>query len=87
MVTHWEVNDAFASVLVQLTVKTMKEKPGLGVTGALRDAQMTLLDKAAAGTLPGAYGHPFFWAPFAVIGEGGQGGGRTSVSSLLQTGL
>lgn len=75
LVTHWEVNDQVAALLVVLTIDTMKAKPNLGVTGALRQAQLTLLERAASGKLPAEIAHPFFWAPFAVIGDGGERAG------------
>lgn len=71
MVTHWDVDDRAAALLVVLTIDTMREKPGLGVAGALRAAQLGLLERAASGKLPPEIAHPFFWAPFAVIGDGG----------------
>ena len=83
MVTHWEVSDQVAALVVVLALNTMKEKPELGVTGAIRDAQLALLDRAAKGELPPEIAHPFFWAPFAVIGEGGEGPAKTTVSSRL----
>ena len=49
----------------------MKENPTLGVAGALRNAQLSMLSEAGKG-LPPEIAHPFFWAPFAVIGEGGE---------------
>jgi CHAT domain-containing protein len=83
LVTHWEVSDQVAALLVVLTINDVKEKPAQGVTGALREAQLSILDRAATGKLPAEIAHPFFWAPFAVIGDGGEGGGRSAVSSRL----
>lgn len=83
LVTHWEVSDQVAALLVVLTINGMKEKPEAGVTGAIRDAQLNLLEKAATGKLPVEIAHPFFWAPFAVIGEGGEGTASRTVSSRL----
>ncbi len=83
LVTHWEVSDQVAALVVALTINNVKEKPGEGVTGALREAQLDLLDRAASGKLPAEIAHPFFWAPFAVIGDGGGGSGRSTVSSTL----
>jgi CHAT domain-containing protein len=84
MVTHWDVNDQAAALLVVLTINNMREKPELGVSGALREAQLMLLDRAAAGKLPANIAMPFFWAPFAVIGEGGSKDGRSALSFSLQ---
>jgi len=84
LVTHWEVSDQVAALLVVLTINDMKEQPGHGVTGALREAQLSLLDRASNGKLPAELAHPFFWAPFAVIGDGGEGNGQTTVSSRVR---
>jgi CHAT domain-containing protein len=70
LVTHWSVNDQVAAFLVADTLRRMKENTALGVSGALRDAQLAMLADAGKG-LPAEIAHPFFWAPFAVIGEGG----------------
>ncbi|WP_237216592.1 CHAT domain-containing protein [Falsiroseomonas oryziterrae] len=68
LVTHWAVDDRMAAFLV---VKTMAERAGgRGSAAALRAAQLSVLDDAGRG-LPVEAAHPFFWAPFAVIGEGG----------------
>jgi CHAT domain-containing protein len=83
LVSHWEVSDQVAALLVVLTINDMKEKPEHGVTGALREAQLSLLDRAKDGKLPAEIAHPFFWAPFAVIGDGGEGTTRSTVSSRL----
>lgn len=71
LVTHWSVNDQVAAYLVADTLLRMKQNPSLGVAGALRDAQIAMLAQAGNG-LPPEIAHPFFWAPFAVIGEGGE---------------
>jgi CHAT domain-containing protein len=70
-VTHWSVNDQVAAFLVADTLRRMRESRSLGVAGALRDAQLAMLADAGKG-LPADIAHPFFWAPFAVIGEGGE---------------
>ena len=70
-VTHWAVNDQVAAFLVADTLRRLRDNPALGVAGSLRDAQLAILADAGKG-LPAEIAHPFFWAPFAVIGEGGQ---------------
>jgi CHAT domain-containing protein len=76
-VTHWSVNDQVAAFLVVDTLRRMKENPNLGIAGALRNAQLAMLADAGKG-LPAEIAHPFFWAPFAVIGEGGERGPATA---------
>ncbi|HUN40416.1 MAG TPA: CHAT domain-containing tetratricopeptide repeat protein [Acetobacteraceae bacterium] len=71
LVTHWSVNDQVAAYLVADTLLRMKQNPALGVAGALRNAQLAMLAQAGK-SLPAEIAHPFFWAPFAVIGEGGE---------------
>ncbi len=69
LVTHWSVNDQVAAFLVADTLRRLRSDPSVGVTGAMRDAQLAML--AGAGKdFPPEIAHPFFWAPFAVIGEG-----------------
>jgi CHAT domain-containing protein/tetratricopeptide (TPR) repeat protein len=81
LVTHWDVNDKVAALLVVLTINNLKEKPMLGVAGALREAQLELLDQSTIGKYPAVIAHPFYWAPFAVIGDGGGRAGRSALSA------
>jgi CHAT domain-containing protein len=71
LVTHWSVNDQAAAFLVSDTLRRMQAKgSGTGVAEAMREAELSLLDAAVKS--PGSLAaHPFFWAPFAVIGDGG----------------
>ena len=73
LVTHWSVSDAVAKYAVALTLHLMQTDPKLGAAGALRAAQLQMLD-ASGKTLPAELAHPFFWAPFAAIGEAGGSG-------------
>jgi CHAT domain-containing protein len=70
MVTHWSVNDQAAAYLVTDTLRRLRASPGIGAAQGLREAELSLLDAAAKAPTSVA-SHPFFWAPFAVIGEGG----------------
>ena len=80
LVTHWSVNDQVAAYLVVDTLRRIKEHPNLGVTGALQASQLSLL--AGAGKeFPPEIAHPFFWAPFAVIGEGGEEPATAQIAS------
>jgi CHAT domain-containing protein len=70
LVTHWSVNDQAAAYLIADTLRRYRQTPSLGMAGALRQAQLGILDSAGK-DLPAAISHPFYWAPFALIGEGG----------------
>ena len=68
LVTHWEVSDQAATFMVADTLRRLRAEPGIDVAGALQHAQLGVL-QAAGGSLPAAFAHPFFWAPFALIGQ------------------
>ena len=90
VVTHWSVNDQAAAILVALTLKRVHDRGDEGVAGAMRDAQLALLDGAGK-SFPAEIAHPFYWAPFALIGEGGASGGAGSrhvaAAATVSTGL
>lgn len=65
LVTHWAVESASASRLVTEVFKQYGAENGLSRAKALRAGQLTLMK------LP-QYQHPFFWAPYALIGDGGR---------------
>lgn len=69
LVTHWSINDQTSAFLIADTLSRMTSG-GTNLAGALRTAQLALIDRAGK-DLPAAVAHPFFWAPFALIGEGG----------------
>ena len=71
MVTHWSVNDQIAAYLVADTLRRLKSGEAGGIAASMRAAQLGMLDEAGK-TLTAEVSHPFYWAPFAVIGEGGQ---------------
>ena len=70
LVTHWAVNDQTAAYLVADTLRRLRDNPRAGIAAALRGAELAMLDGAGR-ELNAAVAHPFYWAPFAVIGEGG----------------
>ncbi len=76
LVTHWAVSDQVGAYLVADTLRRFRADPGAGLSGALREAQLALLSEAGT-SLPAEVVHPFYWAPFAVIGVSG-GGARNS---------
>ncbi len=77
-VTHWSVNDQAAALLVADSMRRLRAGDAGGVAGALRGAELLILDGAGK-TMPAALAHPYYWAPFALIGEGQ---GRTQSASL-----
>jgi CHAT domain-containing protein len=77
LVTHWEVNDRYTAYLVAVILGNYKGGPGMAE--AVAAAERKLLEQA---TGPDAWqAHPFFWAPMALIGEGGSPPGRTAAAA------
>jgi len=68
LITHWEVNDRAATYMVGDTLRRVQAQPGLGYAAALRAAQLELLANAGS-AIPVEFAHPFFWAPFALVGQ------------------
>ncbi|WP_431280523.1 CHAT domain-containing protein [Humitalea sp. 24SJ18S-53] len=67
MITHWAVDDAAATVIVADTLR--RQAGGASSAASLRGAQNLLIDEAGRG-LPANFAHPYYWAPFALIGDG-----------------
>jgi CHAT domain-containing protein len=67
MVTHWAVDDSAAALTVADSLR--RQQGGASSAVALRGAQLLLLEEAGR-RLPNEFGHPFYWAPFALIGDG-----------------
>lgn len=64
LVSHWKVD---SNATVPLTIGMLKEyeaHPQLGKAQAQRKAMLALMNTHQ-------YAHPFFWAPFVIVGEGG----------------
>ena len=60
--SHWPVPDAYDATQ-RLISGLFTAAPGSGTAGALRQSQRRLMDQAATS-------HPYYWAGFAVIGDG-----------------
>jgi len=69
LVTHWSINDQSSAFLVADTLRRLIANKDAGLAGALRGAQLGMIDGAGK-DLPAELAQPFFWAPFALIGEG-----------------
>ncbi len=76
LVTNWSVHSASARDLVAALFRRQAADPALGRAEALRRAMIGLMDGPGYVTEGGkslfSYAHPIFWAPYALIGDGGQ---------------
>ena len=75
LVSKWPVETLSARLLTADVFKRSAENPTLTRAEALRQAMLWLMDTAgqrdASGKTEFTYAHPMFWAPFALIGDGG----------------
>jgi CHAT domain-containing protein len=79
VVTHWAVADAAASLLV--TDMLRRQQGGQSSAAAIRGAQLLMLQEAGR-SLPAEFAHPYYWAPFALVGDGRRASGGTVQASL-----
>jgi CHAT domain-containing protein len=69
IVTHWDVNDRVLPHLVHGMFERYEQKPDAGLAKALAETERQMLSEAT-GELA-VFAHPQFWAPLALIGDGG----------------
>lgn len=67
LVTHWTVNDVAIGYLVARSLQLVGANGDF--TGSIRQSQLEMID--GTGGLPAEWAHPYFWAPLALIGDGG----------------
>jgi len=69
LVSHWPVD---SDATVRLTTKMLDyqtKNPAVGRAEALRQSMLALMNSKDKPH----YAHPLYWAPFVVVGEGGEG--------------
>jgi CHAT domain-containing protein len=76
LVSNWPVETNSARMLTSDLFRRASVDPRLGRAEALREAELALIDgpgavDRASGQTEFSYAHPIFWAPFAVVGDGG----------------
>lgn len=65
LVTHWSVESESAMLLTTHTFAAYKNNPSLRRADALRQAMLETMKSPT-------YAHPAYWAPYALVGEGGR---------------
>jgi len=76
LVSMWPVETTSAKMLTTKLFQYQKEDKMLTRSGALRKSMLSLIDDLTlkddvTGRIIASYAHPFFWAPFIVVGDGG----------------
>ena len=74
LVSNWPVHSGATTELMTTLFKLQADNPRLSRAEALRRTRLHMIDKAVArlGKKIGfSYAHPIFWAPFAIVGDGG----------------
>lgn len=70
LVTHWPVESASARLLVTGIFERQAANATLSRAEALRQSMLALMQQKSK-EADFAYAHPLFWAPYALVGEGG----------------
>jgi hypothetical protein len=71
MVSHWEVASGAASALTTATVRAARAG-GAGLASGLRAAMRALRNQPAP-ACDALHAHPYYWAPFVLVGDGARG--------------
>ncbi|MBI9083934.1 MAG: CHAT domain-containing protein [Desulfobacterales bacterium] len=77
LVTMWPVETTSANKLTTELFRFLQTDESLTKTQAHRKSMLKLMDDPglkndASGKIVASYAHPFFWAPFVMVGEGGR---------------
>jgi len=65
LVTHWSVESESAMMLTTHTFAAYKKNPQMRRAQALRQAMLETMQVPR-------FSHPAYWAPYALVGEGGR---------------
>jgi CHAT domain-containing protein len=65
LVTHWSVESESAMQLTTHTFSNYKKDPSMRRSEALRQSMLSVMKSPQ-------FSHPAFWAPYALVGEGGR---------------
>jgi len=73
LVTHWPVETVSARELVVGIFRSLANRPELPRARALQAAMLQVMSQQGnEGGFRFTYAHPMFWAPYALVGDGGR---------------
>jgi CHAT domain-containing protein len=67
--TLWSVADKSTGLLMQNLYRIREQTKGITKVEALREAQLAFIRGGAKMGTDSAYSHPYFWAPFILMGN------------------
>lgn len=70
LASHWPVSDAVAPILITRTLAL--ERAGTPRAEAFREAMREIRMDSSHDTAEDSWAHPFYWAPFVLVGDGGR---------------
>jgi CHAT domain-containing protein/tetratricopeptide (TPR) repeat protein len=70
LASHWPVSDEVAPILINRTLAL--ERTGIPRAEAFRRATRQIRMNRSHDTVADSWAHPFYWAPFVLIGDGGR---------------
>ena len=78
LVSNWPVETTSAKALTTDLFRRQAQDPALSRAEALHRTMVGLIDRGGyvdptTGKTAYSYAHPFFWAPFTLVGDGGKG--------------
>jgi CHAT domain-containing protein len=71
LVSQWSVDDKATRVLMTEVFQRQAKNPGLLRAEALRQGMLAMMTKAQG--RDAYFAHPYAWAPFVLVGDGGRG--------------
>ena len=71
LVSQWSVDDVATRVLMTEVFRRQADDPALPRAEALRQGMLAVMTRAQGKTA--YFAHPYAWAPFMLVGEGGRG--------------
>ena len=76
----WNADAGWTPYLITGVLQSLKENPRAGIAAAVRRSQIALIKEELKDR--GQPLHPALWAPFVVIGEGGEGVGAPAQTKI-----
>lgn len=71
LVSQWSVDDGATKELMEQVFQRYSKVPSMPPSRALREGMVALFEEAARHIEKSYFAHPYAWAPFILVGDGG----------------